>query len=178
MEDEFIPNTVDALHEAGIDFASGLHDGWLGDIHVSIQDDSRFTYVPVCNEDVGFSTCVGAWFGGKKPVLIMENSGLRTAAESMARLNLSSGGGGGSHGVGVVILASYRGDLGETAFWAKNHGITCESLLDTLRIPYTVVRDAENLDREIDRASKTAFNHVTPAAVLVGGGVMGEGNHD
>ena len=42
----------------------------------------------MCNEGVGFSVCAGAWLGGKKPVLIMENSGLRVAAEYIARISL------------------------------------------------------------------------------------------
>ena len=49
------------LKEAGINFVSGLPDGWQRDLHELIEADNDIQYVPVCNEGVGFSVCAGAW---------------------------------------------------------------------------------------------------------------------
>ncbi len=110
------------LKDAGIDFVSGLPDGWQRNLHELVEQDPDIQYVPVCNEGVGFSVCAGAWLGGKKTALIMENSGLRVAAEYIARISLGCG-------VPVVLLLSYRGDLGETEHWGIPHGIVVEPLL-------------------------------------------------
>ena len=153
---------VQGLVEAGIDFVSGLPDGWQRDLHEVIEGDDRFTYVPVCNEGVGFSVCAGAWLGGKRPALIMENSGLRVASEYIARISLGTG-------VPVLLLLSYRGDVGETEHWGIPHGIVVEPLLDALRIPYAIVRDPADLRQGIKRAQRLAQAQLHPAAVLVSG---------
>jgi len=153
---------IDGLHQAGVDFVSGLPDGWQRDLHEAIERDDRFTYVPVCNEGVGFSVCAGAWMGGRRPALIMENSGLRVAAEYIARISLGTG-------VPVLLLLSYRGDLGETEHWGIPHGIVVEPLLAALRVPYQIVRDPGDLRQAIKRAQRLAQAQLHPAAVLVSG---------
>jgi sulfopyruvate decarboxylase subunit alpha len=153
---------LDGLEQAGVDFVSGLPDGWQRDLHEAIERDSRFTYVPVCNEGVGFSVCAGAWMGGRRPALIMENSGLRVAAEYIARISLGTG-------VPVLLLLSYRGDIGETEHWGIPHGIVVEPLLAALRVPYQIVRDPAELRQAIKRAQRLAQAQLHPAAVLVSG---------
>jgi len=150
------------LKEAGIDFVSGLPDGWQRDLHELIEAEPGIKYVPVCNEGVGFSVCAGAWLGGRKSALIMENSGLRVAAEYISRISLGCG-------VPVLLLCSYRGDLGDTEHWAIPHGIVAEPLLQALRIPYLVVREKERLRQSIKRAWRLAEAQLQPAAVLVSG---------
>src|ERR671915_2479695 len=128
------------LKEAGINFVSGLPDGWQRRLHEAIEADPDIRYVPVCNEGVGFSVCAGAWLGGRKAALIMENSGLRVASEYIARISLGTG-------VPVTLLLSYRGDVGETEHWGIPHGIVVEPLLQALRIPYLIVRARGELRR-------------------------------
>jgi sulfopyruvate decarboxylase subunit alpha len=155
------------LKGAGIDFVSGLPDGWQRNLHELIADDPDFRYVPVCNEGVGFSVCAGAWLGGRKPVLIMENSGLRVAAEYIARISLGAG-------VPVTLMLSYRGDIGETEHWGIPHGIVAEPLLDALRIKYQIVRDPADLRQAIIRAHRLSEAQLHPAAVLVSGSCVWE----
>jgi sulfopyruvate decarboxylase subunit alpha len=99
----------------------------------------------------------------------MENSGLRVAAEPIARLNFTGGGGGGYHGIGTLIVTSYRGDIGDTEFWSIPHAITFEPLLNALRIRYLIVRDAKDLRKSVIRAARAAFRFMSPAAVVISG---------
>ncbi len=167
MVPEAAREALAGLKEAGIDFVSGLPDGWQRDLHELVAGDPAIRYVPVCNEGVGFSVCAGAWLGGRKSALIMENSGLRVAAEYIARISLGCG-------VPVVLLLSYRGDLGDTEHWAIPHGIVAEPLLDALRIPYHVVRKKEDLRKAIKRAHRLSEAQLQPAAVLVSGDCIWE----
>jgi hypothetical protein len=50
------------------------------------------------------------------------------------------------------MVMSYRGELGENNWWASPHGITMEPLLDVLRVPYRVVREAGQVERAITDA--------------------------
>ena len=106
MLEEALREAYAGIKEAGINFVAGLPDGWQRDLHELIQADNDIQYVPVCNEGAGFSICGGAWLGGRKTALLMENSGLRVATEYIARISLQSG-------IPVVLLMSYRGDLGD-----------------------------------------------------------------
>jgi sulfopyruvate decarboxylase subunit alpha len=162
MLDEAARDALDGLKEAGIDFVSGLPDGWQRNLHELVEADPDIKYVPVCNEGVGFSVCAGAWLGGRKTALVMENSGLRVAAEYIARISLGTG-------IPVVLLLSYRGDLGETEHWGIPHGIVVEPLLQALRIPYHVVRRREDLRAGIKRAFRISEAQLHPAAVLISG---------
>jgi sulfopyruvate decarboxylase subunit alpha len=162
VNDEALQEAYAGLKEAGINFVSGLPDGWLRRLHEVVEHDNEIQYVPVCNEGVGFSVCAGAWLGGKKTALVMENSGLRVAAEYIARISVGSG-------IPVVILMSYRGDLGDTEFWSIPHGIVVEPLLDGLRVKYQIVRDPKDLRQAIKRAYRLSEAQLHPAAVIVSG---------
>ena len=167
MLDHAAAEALAGLHEAGIDLVSGLPDGWQRDLHELVEADPAIQYVPVCNEGVGFSVCAGAWLGGRKTALIMENSGLRVAAEYIARISLGCG-------VPVVLLLSYRGDLGDTEHWAIPHAIVAEPLLDALRIPYQVIRHRTDLRAAIKRAHRLSEAQLQPVALLVSGDCIWE----
>jgi sulfopyruvate decarboxylase subunit alpha len=155
------------LKDAGIDLVSGLPDGWQRDLHQLVEQDPDLRYVPVCNEGVGFSVCAGAWLGGRKTALLMEDSGLRVAAEYISRISLGAG-------VPVTLVLSYRGDVGETEHWAIPHGIVVEPLLRALRIPYLIATEPQWLRRAIIRAHRTSEAQLHPAAVLVSGDCIWE----
>lgn len=167
MLDEAAREALAGIKEAGIDFVSGLPDGWQRNLHELVEADPDIRYVPVCNEGVGFSVCAGAWLGGRKAAMIMENSGLRVAAEYIARISLGTG-------VPVVLMLSYRGDLGETEHWGIPHGIVAEPLLHALRIPYQIVRHRADLRTAIKRAHRISEAQLHPAAVLVSGDCIWE----
>lgn len=150
------------LEDAGIDFVSGLPDGWQRNLHELVERNDSFQYVPACNEGVAFSMCAGAWLGGKKSALIMENSGIRVASEYIARISLGTG-------VPVTLLCSYRGDVGETEHWGIPHGIVAEPLLQSLRIKYLIVRHVEDLRKSIVRAKRLSEASLHPVAVLISG---------
>lgn len=152
---------VAALKRAGINFATGVPDSWLRSVLETVASDKDFVYVPVANESLGYGVCAGAWLAGKKPCLIMENSGLRVVVETLARLSIHVG-------IPVLMMISYRGDMGETESWAVAHGKTMEPLLGALRIPYRIVRRQADLPTTIESAATLAFTSLYPTAVVIG----------
>src|ERR1051325_7562553 len=162
MLDAVAREALAGLKEAGIDFVSGLPDGWQRQLHELVEADASIRYVPVCNEGVGFSLCAGAWLGGRKTALVMENSGLRVAAEYIARISIGCG-------IPVLLMLSYRGDVGDTEHWAIPHRIVAEPLLEALRIPYLVIREQGRLRAAIKRAPRLAEAQLHPVALLISG---------
>ncbi|MDG7043552.1 MAG: sulfopyruvate decarboxylase [Nitrososphaerota archaeon] len=165
MKKEYIKETLESLKEAGISFATGVPDSWGRNILEALEDSPDFKFIQVSNEGVGYGLCAGAWFAGRRGCLVMENSGLRVAMEAIARLSIGAG-------IPVLLLMSYRGDIGETEHWAVNHGKTMEPLLNALRIPYTIIRKPEDLRKGIIRAARLAFISLYPTAVIIGGDLV------
>src|SRR5687767_13137196 len=75
MKNEAAKETLDALIDSGIDFAACMPDSAFKELYEPLSAESEIDYVQVANEGDGVGICMGAWLGGKKPVLVMENSG-------------------------------------------------------------------------------------------------------
>jgi sulfopyruvate decarboxylase subunit alpha len=153
---------VKGLKEAEISFLTTLSESWLHEVHKQVSEDPYFKVVPVANEAEGVGICAGMWLGGKKSAILMENSGVRVACESLARLQ----------GIPVLLMMSYRGDWGDAPWWAASMGATTEPLLTALRIPYRVVRHEDEIVPRITGAVKTMNAYRSHVALLFGGELM------
>lgn len=156
---------VKEMKAAGIDFVVTLPDTGFREIYYRVKDDPSFQFVPVTNEGEGASIAAGAWLGGKKPVLMMENSGLRVASDALARLSIGIG-------IPVLLLMSYRGCMGDGNWWAINHGVVMEPMLKVLRIPYLVIESENDIEGSLQKAWKTLSASVNHVAVVMGGGTL------
>ena len=58
------------------DFFTGVPDSTLKSIFRVLESDSQYGYVPAVREDNAIGLAVGAYLGGKNPVVLMQNSGL------------------------------------------------------------------------------------------------------
>jgi sulfopyruvate decarboxylase subunit alpha len=139
-----------------VEVVAGLPDTLLAEVYRLVDADPAFRYVRVGNEAEGAAIAAGAWIGGARSVLVMENSGLRSSCEALARLGLASG-------VPVTMLVPYRGDVGEAFVYGVNHGLTMEPLLEAMRIPYLFVDCEKDIASSIRRAvthAVTSLYHV------------------
>jgi sulfopyruvate decarboxylase subunit alpha len=167
---EYATAFIDALHEAGVDLVAALPDSLLKHVYHGLADDERIRYVPVSNEAELPGIVIGAYLGGRRPLMIMENSGLRQACEPIARFAYS-------HHTPFVMVVTYRGDLGERNWWGHSHAQTMKPLLDALRIPYWVVRQRERLAGAISGALTHADSSQWPVALIVSGDCVNGGQH-
>lgn len=162
MRTDAVNETLEGLRKAGVSIACYLPDSLLKELYPALVEASDIRAIPVANEGEGAAICGGVWLSGKRAVLVMENSGLRAAAEPLARLGLGAG-------IPVVMIMSFRGDLGEPNWWAIPHGITMEPMLGALRIPYKVVRRVDGIRDAISEAYRTAQASLHHAAVVLAG---------
>lgn len=160
MQSQKAATIVQALKEAGVDFAVGLPDSQFHEVYKLIEEDPQMAYVGVTNEGEGAAVAMGAWFGGKKPVLIIATSGLLVATFSLARLWLK--------GVPVLLLIPYRGDLGDPRWMGLYKKVT-EPVLKVLDIPYRVIDDPDKVKQEIGNAQRCASAWLASVAVLITG---------
>src|SRR5690242_1436583 len=79
---------MEALAQARVDLVTALPESLLKHIYRRLADQSVIRYVQVTNEAEMPGIVAGAYFGGVRAVMIMENSGLRQACEPIARFEL------------------------------------------------------------------------------------------
>ena len=161
MRLESVQLFIEAIKEAGVETVVAMPESDFKELYPALAADTEIRYLPVSNENVGASIAAGMWAGGKKAILIMENTGIRMGAESLSRMGLT-------HGLPVVMLMPYRGEIGEPNWWGIEHGITMEPILKALRIPYEVVREEDKLKSAIKRAIRHASVSLYHVAVVVG----------
>lgn len=160
-----LPTTIDevvaGLKEAGVTFCAYLPDSWMAPIISRLSQDPDMSMIPVANEGEGVAMCAGVWLGGRRAVMVMENSGLRVACEELARLGLGQG-------IPILMLMPYRGDLGDKPFWAQPHGWTMEPVLRALRVSYRVVRREDVIRDVLRRAPLTMSGSKNHVAIILG----------
>ena len=101
MKPEKAQLVVQGLKEAGVDFAAGVPDAQFIEVYKMLAEDRDIHYVGAANEAEATGIGFGAWFGGKKPALILATSGLLVATYHLARINLL-------HEVPVLVVIPYR----------------------------------------------------------------------
>lgn len=167
MEARLAKLVLDGLKAAHVRVVVALPDTMLKGVYAAAARDPDLRYIPVTNEGEGASVAAGAWAGGHRAALVMENSGLRMACEALARLGVM-------HAIPVPMLMPYRGDVGERQHWGVNHGVTMEPLLEALRIPYLIVDREDAIVSSVRRTVVHAVNSQYHAAVVFRYPLVGE----
>jgi sulfopyruvate decarboxylase subunit alpha len=165
MKKSAVDAVIRGLKRAGVGIVCYLPDSLFRELYPALDADPDIRTIRVTNEGEGAAICGGVFLSGKRAALVMENSGLRASVEPLARMGLGAG-------IPVVMLMSYRGELGENNWWAIPHGITMEPVLNALRIPYRVVREEEAVEQSIVDAYEWSYNAYYHSAVALGGSVV------
>jgi sulfopyruvate decarboxylase subunit alpha len=165
MQENIVARVIAGLKAAGVSVVCYLPDSLFKELYPALDRDPDIRTIPVTNEGEGAAICGGVFLSGKRAALIMENSGLRASIEPLARMGMGAG-------IPVVMLMSYRGDLGENNWWAVPHGMTMEPLLDAMRIPYRVVDQEDDIERSIKDAFHWSYAAYYHSAVALTGGLV------
>ena len=96
------------LKRAGIDFATSVPCVNLQQLLTLVGEDPEIIHVPVTREEEGVGLCAGAWMGGRRPALLMQNSGLGNCINALASLDIL-------YGIPLLMVISHRG--GEASRW-------------------------------------------------------------
>jgi sulfopyruvate decarboxylase subunit alpha len=151
---------VDAMHAAGIDFVASLPDSRIARVIERVEGDDRFVHVALTCEDEGVGVCAGAWFGGRKPCLLIQNSGLLEATNDLVTLAIFSQ-------IPLLLLVAYRGYIGEAHWYHGPVGRVTEATLRALSVPYVIADDPDTVRPLIARTRLLAETSSHPAVVLL-----------
>jgi sulfopyruvate decarboxylase subunit alpha len=153
---------IEGLHEAGVTIVTALPESLLRGFYQAVAEEPGIRYVRVSNEADMPGILAGAYLGGKRAVMVMENSGLRQACEPIARF-------AHTYHMPLVMLMAYRGDLGEYNWWGHAHARNMEPILRALRIPFRVIRTLDAIKPNLKRAVRHADSGQWPVALVFAG---------
>jgi sulfopyruvate decarboxylase subunit alpha len=165
MKDEAARHTLDSLIGSGINFAACLPDSAFKELYEPLSKKSQIDYIQVANEGDGVSVCMGAWLGGKKPVLIMENTGFAVTPYALMRGPIP-------FGVPMLLLIAHRGGFHDQRWFSVPVGWGTAPLLDAMRISYEFVTRPEDIETAITGAVKSMNSIQAPVAIILGGGTL------
>ncbi|HEX6208492.1 MAG TPA: sulfopyruvate decarboxylase [Actinomycetota bacterium] len=153
---------VEGLKGAGVSLAAYVPDSLLRSTFRLLREDPDIRTVQTSNEADLPGIVVGAYLGGVRAVLMMENSGIRQGCEPIARFTYS-------YRFPMVMLLSHRGGFPEPTWWGHAHAQTMAPILDALRVPWRLLETPE----EVGPAVAGAFTHSRssqwPVALVLSG---------
>jgi len=136
-----------------------LPDSETNWLYLKLQDEPSLDLVPVCREGESMPIAAGLSIGGKKPVVLIQNTGMFESGDSIRGIALDLG-------LPMVMVIGYRGwtRKGPTPDSAARY---TEPIRNARGINYYIMEGDEHPDRislAFDEASRTS----RPVAVLVG----------
>lgn len=154
---------ADQLHrlfrEFGVNFASGVPCGVLRHIIRNFDDDAAVLHVIANRESEAVGLAFGAYFGGKTPVVYMQNSGLFAASNDIASLLVP-------YKTPIFFVVSYRGCEGEDAVQHLTTGRATERLLESFGLPFMVFGE-QNLETIVRSMFETMRTTELPTFLLL-----------
>jgi len=150
---------LDQLNKNSVTHVVWLPDSETNFMYEQMVADPTLNLVPVCREGETMAIAAGLWVGGKKPVVLIQNTGLMESGDSVRGLALDIN-------FPLVLMIGYRG-------WTR-HGVTNDSVaryteptLHAWGIEYYLVEEDDDVDR-ISVAFEEAERTQRPVACLMG----------
>ena len=150
---------LESLARNRIGFVTTVPCKQLAGVIGLIEDDGRFLHVPANKEDEGMGLCAGAYMGGKRAAIIMQNTALGVTINALATLIQY-------YNVPLPMLISYRGEVGEKVACQVEMAVHTKALLAQLSIPTYHFHRPDDVT-ELDGILAHAFMAKKPVAVLM-----------
>jgi len=154
------------LRERGVDVFTGVPCSTLAGLLALLERTGD--HVPAANEGTAFALACGAAIAGRRPAVLLQNSGLGNLVNPLSSLAVP-------YGVPVLLLVGYRGDPAGAPDEPQHElmGRTTRELLDLYGVEHQVLpREPRWLDAVLD-AAVSAPSAGRSSALLVGRGVLG-----
>jgi phosphonopyruvate decarboxylase len=156
------------LTRHGFDFFTGVPCSLVEDVIAVLETERDAPYVAAVREDAAVGLAAGAWFAGRRPCVLMQNSGLGTSLNALASLSLM-------YGLPALIVVTWRGHEGKDAPEHILTGRITPQILDLLGIPHRVL-SAETAAADVAWAAKEMDTRMQPVAIVVPPNVVQTGN--
>lgn len=149
---------VDDLVANDIAFVTTVPCKQLAGVIEEVEARPEIAHVPANKEDEGMGLCAGAYMGGKRPAIIMQNTAIGVTINTLVTLTQF-------YRMPLPMLISYRGELREPVACQAEMAVHTKALLDQLHIPTYHFHHEADAD-ELDAILKYTFMCSKPVAIL------------
>ena len=144
--------------ENNIEFVTTVPCKQLAGVIDKIDESPDIYHIPSNKEDEGIGLCAGAFMGGKRSAIIMQNTAIGVTVNTLVTLTQF-------YRLPLPMLISYRGELGEPVACQVEMAVHTKALLAQLHIP-TYHFHHEDDAKELDAILKYTFMCNKPVAIL------------
>lgn len=148
--DDFVTNEIS--------FVTTVPCKQLGGVIEEVEARPEIYHIPSNKEDEGMGLCAGAFMGGKRPAIIMQNTAIGVTINTLVTLTQF-------YRMPLPMLISYRGELKEPVACQAEMAVHTKALLNQLRIPTYHFHKREDV-QELDAILKYTFMCNKPVAIL------------
>jgi sulfopyruvate decarboxylase TPP-binding subunit len=163
---EALESFYNGFKAAAIDFAVFLPDSMLDGVEQLIIERGDIAAYQCSREDEGIAMAMGAFLVGKRPVALMEGSGIGMSALILAR--------GIVQKTPTMLIIGHNSTLGERYDYHGATRLVAEPVLRALDIPYHVLFDAADIRNVVIEAQATIEGQRLPFGILVPSHVIRE----
>ena len=149
---------VDDLVRNKITFVTTVPCKQLAGVIDVLGDNNDVLHVPCNKEDEGMGLCAGAYLGGGRPCIIMQNTAIGIVVNALATLIQY-------YQIPLPMVISYRGEVGEKVACQVEMAIHTKALLNQLSIPTFHFHHSEQVS-ELDGILKYTQMCKKPTAIL------------
>ncbi|MDE0401570.1 MAG: thiamine pyrophosphate-binding protein [Candidatus Poribacteria bacterium] len=152
---------VNELKKQGITHAVGVPDNGSARIYELLRAEPGIEVITVTREGEAFAVASGLYVGGKKPVIIIQNTGFLESGDAIRGTVVNMR-------VPVVVFIGYRGYHNRAADgqWIDSVASFLEPTLKAWHLPYEMLETDDEISC-ISRAFKTTEATSLPAAILL-----------
>ncbi|MCP5152925.1 MAG: sulfopyruvate decarboxylase subunit alpha [Ectothiorhodospiraceae bacterium] len=142
----------------GIDFFVSVPCSLLGGVINLLEADRDVVYTPVTREEEGMGILTGAYLAGRRPAIVMQNSGYGTIVNAICSLV-------GYYRIPTVMLVSHRGSEGEKIEAQVPMGEAVQAVMEASGVRCATVPHPDQLGR-VDEGIEWALAEERPVAFL------------
>ena len=141
-----------------IEFVTTVPCKQLAGVINEIEASKDIYHIPSNKEDEGMGLCAGAYMGGKRSAIIMQNTAIGVTINTLVTLIQY-------YNIPLPMLISYRGEIGEPVACQVEMAVHTKALLDQLNIPTYHFHTQSDAD-ELDTILNHSFMAKKPVAIL------------
>ena len=150
----------DGLKDVGIDFIVSVPCVNLSKLLDMIDEDEEIIHIPVTREEEGIGICAGAYLGGKKPAILMQNSGLGNSINALKSLTEL-------YEFPLLMIMSHRGTEGENICGQVPMGESTPRILEAMDFKFFKPGDPEAAYEDIISSWDLSQEEGKPVSILL-----------
>jgi len=150
----------EALKGTGVRVMSALPETWLVHLVGMADEDPEMTLVRLAKEEEGVGVSMGTHLAGVPSAMLMQNHGFLASVNGIVS-------GAQLYRIPLLMVISYRGELGEPDPWQTEGGRVTEAVLEALNIAYECLDDPDGVDHKVQGAATLAWSSLRPVALLL-----------